>query len=58
MTSPEGIVAFLTFGTAVIGLLGRVLQKLGESNRDFDARFNRLEDRLERHIDLHLKGEA
>lgn len=56
--TPEMIVAFLTFGTAVLGLLGRVLQKLGESKVDFDTRFNRLEDRLERHLDLHMKGQA
>lgn len=54
--SPEAVVAFLTFATAVIGLLGRVLQKLGESNRDIDARFARLEDRLEKHIDYHMGG--
>ena len=56
--SPEVIVGLLTFGTAVIGMLGRVLQKLGESNRDIDSRFNRLEDRLQQHIDYHLKGQS
>lgn len=56
--SPEMIVAFLTFGTAVIGLLTRVLVKLGDANRDIDSRFNRLEDRIQQHIDFHLKGQA